>query len=283
VTSPVTAATSVAPAAISTVTRTPTRTALAAAAELRVDPGPGRQQLRWSQAWPVVLRATGPDRVHLVHGAGGPLGGDEFSLDVAVAAGAVLRLRSAASTIVQPAAVHPGEVAAGPAHWTVTATVGVGGLLDWAPEPTVVCTGAAIESRLHVRVAAGAGAVLREVAVLGRHGERGGRYRGEVLVEVDGEPLLAHTTVLDGQDDALAGPGGTAGARAVGTLVFAGAAAPALDAAGEEPGVRWASMPLPGPGRMLVAVGDPARVGAILDRYAAVANPAGGGAVAQSS
>jgi hypothetical protein len=47
--------------------------------------------------------------------------------------------------------------------------------------------------------------------------------------------------------------------------------------------VRWASTPLPGPGRMLVAVGDPARVGAVLDRYAAVANPAPGTAVAQSS
>jgi urease accessory protein len=245
------------------------RTALSAAAELRVDPGPGRQQLRWSQAWPVVLRATGPDRVHLVHGAGGPLGGDEFSLDIAVGAGAALRMRSAASTLVQPAAVRPGERDPGPARWTVTAVVGAGGLLDWAPEPTVVCTGAAIRSRLHVRVAAGAGAVLREVAVLGRHGERGGRYRGELLVEVDGEPLLAHSTALDGLDDVLAGPGGTAGARAVGTLVVAGTAVLGSGAAGEEPGVRWASTPLPGPGAMLVAVGAPARVGAVLDRCAA--------------
>jgi urease accessory protein len=154
------------------------RTALTAAARLGVEPGPGRQRLHWSQAWPVVLRATGADRVHLVHGAGGPLGGDVFSLDLALAAGAVLRMRSAASTLVQPARVDPGATDPGPAHWTVTAEVGPGALLDWAPEATVVCTGAAIESRLRVRVAEGGGAVLRELVVLGRHGERGGRYRG---------------------------------------------------------------------------------------------------------
>jgi urease accessory protein len=251
-----------------------TRTALTAAAELCVEPGAGRQLLRWSQAWPVVLRATGPDRVHLVHGAGGPLGGDEFSLDLAVAAGAVLRMRSAASTLVQPAAVRPDEPEPGPARWTVTAAVGAGGLLDWGPEPTVVCTGAAIESRLHVRIAEGAGAVLRELVVLGRHGERGGRYRGELLVEVGGEPLLAHTTVLDGLDDVLGGPGGTAGARAVGTVVFAGTAAGALDTAGERPGARWASTELAGPGRLLVAVGGAAQVRELLDAVAPPTVPA---------
>jgi len=43
-------------------------------------------------------------------------------------------------------------------------------------------------------------------------------------VSVDGDPLLAHTTSLDGADPALRGPGGTAGARAVGTLVIVDAA-----------------------------------------------------------
>lgn len=254
------------------------RTALTAAAQLCVEPGAGRQRLSWSQAWPVVLRATGPDRVHLVHGAGGPLGGDRFSLDITLAAGSTLRLRSAASTLVQPAAVRPGDTDPGPAHWSVSADVGSGGLLDWAPEPTVVCTGAAIASRLRVRVAAGAGAALREVVVLGRHGERGGRYRGEVVVEVAGAPLLAHTTLLDGGDDELGGPGGAAGARAVGTLVLAGTAAEDLEdttaSAGEEPGVRWASTALAGPGRMLVAVGEAGRVTALLDAHAARPAPA---------
>ena len=49
------------------------------------DAGPAGQRVRWTHAWPVVLRPTalagdGGDRVHLVHAAGGPLGGDELAL-----------------------------------------------------------------------------------------------------------------------------------------------------------------------------------------------------------
>jgi urease accessory protein len=247
------------------------RTALSAAASLSVGPAPGRQQLRWSQAWPVLIRATGPDRVHLVHGAGGPLGGDDFSLDVEVLAGASLSVRSAGVTLVQPA--RTGAVA-GPAHWRVAAEVGAGARLDWAPEPTVVCDGGAMRSRLRVRLAADAAAVVRELVVLGRHGQRGGRYRGELVVDVAGEPLLAHTTELDGADGELSGPGGTAGARAVGTLLLAGGAAAGErcgEPGGEVAGVRWAWTELAGPGRLLVAVGEAGAVGAQLDLQGSLA------------
>jgi urease accessory protein len=134
---------------------------------------------------------------------------------------------------------------------------------------TVVCDGAVLESRLRVRLAAGADAVLREVVVLGRHGERGGRYRGELSVDVDGDPVLAHSTLLDGADPVLCGPAGTGGARTVGTLVLASAAArrtgDEAGHAGEDPGVRWAWTELAGPGRMLLAVGDSGAVTALLD------------------
>ena len=62
--------------------------------------------------------------------------------------------------------------------------------------------------------------------MLGRHGGVGGRYRGRLDVSVDDNPLLAHTTLLDGADPALCGPGGTAGARAVGTLILVDAVRP---------------------------------------------------------
>ncbi len=211
------------------------------------------------------MRPTGDDQVHLVHGAGGPLGGDRFGLDVELAAGAALRVRSAGATIVQPGV--------GPtASWQVRAAVGAGARLDWAPEPTVVCDGAELESGLRFRLDPGAGAALREIVVLGRHGELGGRYRGQLSVDVGGQPLIVHRTVLDGADPALCGPAGTGGARAVGTLVLAGdvgesgrAAAADGGAAGEGPGVRWAWTVLDGPGLMLIAVGDPGAVTALLD------------------
>ena len=250
------------------------RAAIRARTRLTVDVSPVAPRIRWAHTWPVVLRQTGPQRVHLVHAAGGPLGGDELALHVDVGPGAVLGVHSAGATLVQPGAGDAGGV---PAHWTVTARVGHGARLHWAPEPTVVSDGAALESSLRVELGVGAAATVREVVVLGRHGQRGGRYAGALEVVVDGVPLLVHTTVLDGADAALRGPAGTAGARAVGTLVCAGAVVPATGA-GETAEVRWAWTPLEGPGAVLLAVGTPSAVAAVLDGAAlpraAVAEPA---------
>lgn len=288
------------------------RGGLTAHASITADVDRGRPRIRWKQAWPIVVRPTGNAQVHLVHGAGGPLGGDALALDVRVGAGAALAVRSAGATIVQPGRAQA------PARWDFALVVDAHASLDWAPEPTVVTDGADYRTSLRVDVAAGARAVVREVVVLGRHGGAGGRYRGRLDVTVDGSPLLAHTTLLDGADPALCGPGGIACGRAVGTLIVvngtcptavdgaaARAAAKSAEAgratsagdgaerggapmegaakggpdgrgtgagdpsAGERAGVRWAWTDLPGPGRALFAVGEPAAVIALL---AAAAN-----------
>ena len=61
--------------------------------------------------------------------------------------------------------------------------------------------------------------------------------------------------------------GQAAGARSVGTLVLAGAAATAsrYPDAGDEPGLRWAWTELSGTGWMLLAVGEPRAVVELLD------------------
>jgi urease accessory protein len=243
------------------------RDGLRAAAALTVDRVAGRPRIRWTHAWPVVLRPTGPGQVHLVHGAGGPLGGDLLSLDIRVGESASLAVRSAGATMVQPGR------GGGPARWDTTVAVGAGGRLDWAPEPTVVTDGAEFVTSLRITLDARATVLAREIVVLGRHGRAGGSYRGHLAVTVDGQPLLAHTTVLDGADPALTGPAGTAGARAVGTLVLAGTVAHP-GGAGERPRVRWAWSELDGPGAVLLAVGDPGAVTAVLDEAApAIAQP----------
>jgi urease accessory protein len=241
------------------------RSAIRAVTRVTVD-GP---RVRWTHEWPVVVRPTGSgpagERVHLVHAAGGPLGGDDLALSVDVGPGARLAVHSAGATLVQP-----GAATDAPARWTVDLRVGAGGRLHWAPEPTVVSDRAALESAIRVTLAPGAAATVRETVVLGRHGQRGGRYAGATHVVVDEVPLLAHTTVLDGADAALCGPAGTAGARAVGTLVRAGALPLPAAAAGESDGVRWAWTLLDGPGAVLLAVGTPAAVTAVLDAAAVV-------------
>jgi urease accessory protein len=222
--------------------------------------------LRWCSAAPVVLRPTGGHRIHLVQAAGGPLGGDDLALDVDLGAGCAVQLRSAAATVVQPGR------SPGPARWAVTASVAQRATLDWQPEPTVVCDGAQLHSRITVALQPAARAVLREVVVLGRAGQRGGRFVGELAVDLDGAPLLAHTVLLDGADPVLGGPAGTGGARVVGMLAVVGEGieGPARDA-GEEPGLRWACAPLDGPGHMVLALADRVTtVTRILDDFAPV-------------
>ncbi len=235
-----------------------------ACAEVTVEPGPDHPQLRWRSAPPVVLHPTGPHRVHLVQAAGGPLGGDELALGVHLGARTCLQVRSAGATVVQP-----GNPAAR-AQWTVVADLAEGAVLDWRPEPTVICDGAELRSRMTVALHGAARAVLYEVVVLGRAGQRGGRFHGELTVDCGGVPLLAHTLLLDGADPALTGPAGTGGARVVGmlTVMGQGLSGPPQDV-GEQAGLRWACSALDGPGWLLLALGDQViDVTRLLDRVA---------------
>ncbi|HEV7787781.1 MAG TPA: urease accessory protein UreD [Pseudonocardia sp.] len=248
-----------------------------ATGELDVAPG---QRIRWRAEAPVVLRRTGPARVHLVQAAGGPLGGDQLDLHIRLAAGTELTVATAAATVAQP-----GRPGSGPAFWTVTAELDEGARLHWLPEPTVVCDGAELHATFRLTLAEGAAAVVREQVQLGRHGQRGGRYRGVLAADYAGAALVRHTTLLDGADPALTGPAGTGGQRLVGTVLGAGtASASALPGAASAPaggplaaalvsgppvgecaGLRWARHELAGPGWLLVALGsDPVALSRVL-------------------
>lgn len=234
-----------------------------AAASLEVTSG----GLRWHAESPVLIRPTGQGRVHLVQAAGGPVGGDELSLDVSVAPECTLRICSAGATVA-----HPGP--RGDAiTWAVSARVG--GDLRWEPLPTVVAAGARYHSSFRADVAPDGVLVVREQIVLGRHGEPGGEYRGTLTVTVGGRPLIAHTTVLDGADPDLSGPAGSGGHRVLGSMLVAAAGPPpaalptgALVADGD---VQWSALPLDGPGYLVLALGDTAdAVRTVLDHCAAL-------------
>ncbi|HEY6422053.1 MAG TPA: urease accessory protein UreD [Pseudonocardiaceae bacterium] len=172
-------------------------------------------------------------------------------MDIHLGPGTCLQVRSAAATVV-----HVGRSAA-PVQWTVVADLADRAVLDWHPEPTVVCDGAELYSSMAIALRGGAWAMLRETVVLGRAGQLGGRFHGELTVECDGAPLLAHTLLLDGTDPALSGPAGTGGSRVVGMLAVVGVGIdwPSQDA-GEQPGLRWTCSALDGPGRLLLVLGD---------------------------
>lgn len=180
----------------------------AAACHITAD---GRVTILRSQA-PVLLRYR-PGVLHLVAGAGGPLGGDETTLDLQV--DGQLDVRSAAASLAQPGA-RPGA-----SRQHVTACVS--GALDWAPEPLVVTAGAHHVVQVSVNMAAGACLRWREVIVLGRHKETPGRLDLITDVRRDGRPvLLQESSWGPGGQPGWDGPAGLGGARVVLTELVVG-------------------------------------------------------------
>lgn len=189
---------------------------------------------------PYALRAT-PDAVYLVGAAAGPLGGDELHLDLDVAAGAALAVRSVASALLLP-----GD---GESRTYVRAAVGPGAHLDLAPEPAVATAGCHHRAVTEFALAEDATLRWREELVLGRHGEPPGRYTGRVDVTLGGRPLLRNELRLP--DRVLHTSGAVLGdARCTGSvlLVGPGLAKDAYAADG------LAVLPLAGPGVLVTAL-----------------------------
>ncbi|QFG20207.1 urease accessory protein UreD [Actinomadura sp. WMMB 499] len=189
---------------------------------------------------PYALRAT-PHAVYLVGAAAGPLGGDELTLDLDVAAGASLTVRSTASTLLLP-----GD---GESVTRVRAAVGSGAHLDLAPEPVIATAGCRHRAVTDVALADGATLRLREELVLGRHGEPPGRYAGRIDVTVAGRPLLRQELRLP--DRVLHTGGAVLGdARCTGNVLLAGPGLAAEPYAADG----LAVMPLAGPGVLVTAL-----------------------------
>lgn len=194
---------------------------------------------RLSSAPPLTLRQTGPYAVHLVSTAAGPLGGDRLELDVDVAPHTTLELGSVASTLVLP-----GE---GESEMLVTARVGAGAVLRFAPEPTVLAAGCAHRLLVRLTLEGDASVLWREEIIFGRYGETPGRCHARFDATHDGRPLLRQEfTVGDPALDtspAVYGP-----ARCVGTTFLSGTV--------KEPvvGEGVAVLPLAGPGTLVSAL-----------------------------
>ncbi|SEF69313.1 urease accessory protein [Nonomuraea solani] len=194
---------------------------------------------RLASAPPLTLRQTGPYSVHLISTAAGPLGGDRLALDLYVAPRTTLELGSVAATLVLP-----GD---GESELLVTARVGAGATLRFAPEPTVLAAGCAHRLLVRLALEADANVFWREEIVFGRHGERPGRCHARFDATRDGLPLLRQEfTVGDPALDASPAVYGTA--RCVGTTFLTTCAKePAL-------GDGVAVLPLAGSGTLVSAL-----------------------------
>jgi urease accessory protein len=203
---------------------------------------------------PIAARAVhgrpGWTRIVLVQTSAGPLGGDRIEVDVEIEPGAALELTATAATLAYPASE--------PASISATCRVGAGARLAWLAQPLILAAGCSLISDVDVDLAEGAAAVVRETIVLGRHGERAGRYRGTIRCDLSGRPLLRDEVRIDGADSttALVALGD---ARAVSTLAVLGVR-PAAEPEPDE-------FELHGEGRLLrILAGDAGELAARLER-----------------
>lgn len=195
---------------------------------------------------PLLPRRTGPRSgpgvtVHLVGGAAGPLRGDDLRLEVSVAAGATLEIRSVAAQLALPG--RPGRPAS---RLTVVAEVAAGGTLRWLPEPLIAAAGCDHVTVTHVEVAAGGTLLWRDDLVCGRHDEPSGNARLDTTVRYAGRTLYRHELAVGPAAPGWSGAAVLGGAQATGSVV---AVPETLMPAG--PGV----MRLAGPGSLATAVG----------------------------
>ena len=199
---------------------------------------------------PLVLRST-PDALYLVGGAAGPLGGDELALDVVVECGACLAVRSAAATLAQPG---PGSA---PSRATYRFEIGVGGSLDWRPEPLVSVRGSDHLIETTVTLSRSACLNLVDELVLGRADEAPGRIRVCCRVTREGAILLAHDLDLGPGSPGWDSAAVMGGARALISTLRVGPDAPTTASVivNADDGTRAAWMPLARDAALLLAIG----------------------------
>jgi urease accessory protein len=152
--------------------------------------------------------------VVLVQTVAGPLAGDRTTVEIEVGDRAALEIGTNAATLAFPAG--------SPARHDVRIRLGAGARVMWRPEPLILAAGCNLEASLRLELAEGAAALTREVVVLGRHGERPGRYRAHLRCELAGTPLLHESVEIDAAGRAQSSPAILAGTRAFGSLALLG-------------------------------------------------------------
>lgn len=213
---------------------------------------------------PLLLRVTGATtsavfpgcrgaQVHLVAGAAGPLGGDQLSLEIDVAAGTALFLREVGATVLLP-----GQHAQ-PSCTRARVHVAPGATFSWEAEPLIAAQGCDHQHDVHITLDEGARLLLRESIVLGRHAEQPGELRQRLRIWYAGKPLYAQELTIGTRAPGWAGPAISGGHPCLGSIIVVD---PALcqDHLVPAPGPETAVSPLPWPGLVIMAVAPDALV-----------------------
>ncbi len=178
---------------------------------LRADGSTSIDQLGSSP--PLRLMPT-PDGIFIVGAAAGPLNGDRIALEIDVAPGTLLNIRSAAASMAWPGTTPVAS------QFSIKAKLGPGARLNWLPEPIVPIAGSLHRVVAEIDLAPGASLSWREEIMLGRHNELSGELSSRIEITRAQRPLLRQEVVVGAA--AHDSPAVLAGHQATGSLtVFA--------------------------------------------------------------
>lgn len=163
---------------------------------------------------PYVRRGVGPARVALATGAAGPLGGDEYLLEINVGVGSTLVLREVSATLVLPG---PHAL---PSLMRCRVNVAAGASLVWIPEPIIAARGCDHTQHVEIELAADARLFYREELVLGRHGEAPGNLSSFISVRREGSPLSIQQFDLGPRHPGWRSAAVAGGKSAIGSVVI---------------------------------------------------------------
>lgn len=150
-----------------------------------------------------------------------PIGGDELAVNVCVGRGARLVVGSAT------AAVARRGPAGSPSLQRVRIRIDAGGVLIWAPEPTIGADGCRHRQEVTITVEDGGDLLWYDELVRGREGEEGGELVADLRLVV-GERTLLATAHTFGGPTWTRSPSVAGHARALATLLAVGKPAHAL-------------------------------------------------------
>ncbi len=174
---------------------------------------------------PLVLRKCNPKgpeplthrhhdvaRVALAAGTAGPLGGDDYALDVCVGAGSTLVLQEVSAMLILP-----GQGGA-QSHMSITVRVEAGATFVWLAEPIIAAHRCRHRHDVRIALAPDARMILREEILLGRHGEAPGDFSSRLRITRDGAALYDQQVSFGPSTDGWDGAAVLGENRAVGSV-----------------------------------------------------------------
>jgi urease accessory protein len=162
---------------------------------------------------PLVRHVSGVARVSLAAGAAGPLGGDDYFLDIRVGRGTTLVLNEISATLLLPGP------RGGRSHMRTSVLVEDDAAFVWLSEPIIAAHGCDHVHAIDVSLAPRARLCMRDELLLGRHRESPGNLTQSLHVRRGGLPLFQQQLRIGPAARGWASPAVLGNNKCIGTVL----------------------------------------------------------------